>query len=78
MYGKASNKIDVYAFAVVLLELLTGRMPINDNSPKGQKSLVMWVSNFSNLDSKFLQLLLTLLLKMMKLQNLRTTSETKI
>ncbi|KAK8945973.1 Proline-rich receptor-like protein kinase PERK13 [Platanthera guangdongensis] len=42
LYGKASSKIDVYAFGVVLLELLTGRKPINDKSPKGQESLVMW------------------------------------
>ena len=43
MYGKVSDKIDVYAFGVVLLELLTGRKPINDENPKGQESLVMWV-----------------------------------
>ncbi|KAH7663226.1 Non-specific serine/threonine protein kinase protein [Dioscorea alata] len=42
MYGKVSDKIDVYAFGVVLLELLTGRKPINDENPKGQESLVMW------------------------------------
>ena len=43
MYGKVSNKIDVYAYGVVLLELLTGRKPICDENPKGQESLVMWV-----------------------------------
>lgn len=42
MYGKVSSKIDVYAYGVVLLELLTGRKPISDDSPKGQESLVMW------------------------------------
>lgn len=44
MHGKVSDKIDVYAFGVVLLELLSGRKPISNNCPKGQESLVMWVS----------------------------------
>lgn len=43
MYGKVNDKIDVYAFGVVLLELLSGRKPISGDYPKGQESLVMWV-----------------------------------
>jgi serine/threonine protein kinase len=43
MYGKVSDKIDVYAFGVVLLELLSGRKPISADFPKGQQNLVMWV-----------------------------------
>ncbi|XP_039033232.1 probable receptor-like serine/threonine-protein kinase At5g57670 [Hibiscus syriacus] len=42
MYGKVNDKIDVYAFGVVLLELLSGRKPISSDCPKGQESLVMW------------------------------------
>jgi serine/threonine protein kinase len=43
MYGKVSDKIDVYAFGVVLLELLSGRRPISSESTKSQESLVLWV-----------------------------------
>lgn len=39
MQGRMIDKIDVYAFGVVLLELLSSRKPINN-----EKSLVMWVS----------------------------------
>lgn len=45
MHGKLNEKIDVYAFGVVLLELLSGRKPIYNGLPEGQESLVMWVSN---------------------------------
>lgn len=44
MYGKVSDRVDVYAFGVVILELLFGRKPIDGEYPKGKESLVMWVS----------------------------------
>lgn len=45
MHGKVSDKVDVYAFGVVLLELLSGRKPINSGCPKGQESLVLWANS---------------------------------
>jgi hypothetical protein len=51
----------VYAFGVVLLELITGRKPIDTSNPKGQESLIMWVRsllqdmNMRNLADKCLQ-----------------------
>lgn len=51
MNGKLNDKLDVYAFGVVLLELLSGRKPIDDGFPKGKESLVMWVSNYYFLKS---------------------------
>ncbi|XP_019454230.1 PREDICTED: pto-interacting protein 1-like [Lupinus angustifolius] len=42
MYGKVSDKIDVYAFGVVLLELISGREPISSEPCKGEESLVLW------------------------------------
>uniref|UniRef100_A0A0A9DLL1 Protein kinase domain-containing protein n=1 Tax=Arundo donax TaxID=35708 RepID=A0A0A9DLL1_ARUDO len=41
-YGKVNEKIDVYAFGVVLLEIISGRRPITPGSAKGQESLVGW------------------------------------
>ncbi|XP_050235442.1 protein kinase STUNTED-like [Mercurialis annua] len=56
MYGKVNDKVDVYAFGVVLLELLSGRKPISNDRPKGQESLLMWANPILS-DGKFSQLL---------------------
>ncbi|XP_068648225.1 protein kinase STUNTED-like isoform X2 [Aristolochia californica] len=56
MYGKVTDKIDVYAFGVVLLELLSGRKPISNEHPKGQESLVMWAKPILQ-GGKYMQLL---------------------
>lgn len=46
MTGQLTHKSDVYSFGVVLLELLTGRKPVDHTMPKGQQSLVTWVRHF--------------------------------
>ncbi|KAB2092919.1 hypothetical protein ES319_A02G062800v1 [Gossypium barbadense] len=43
MTGTLSSKSDVYSFGVILLELLTGRKPVDHTLPRGQQSLVTWV-----------------------------------
>ncbi|XP_022772049.1 proline-rich receptor-like protein kinase PERK8 isoform X2 [Durio zibethinus] len=40
--GKLTEKSDVYSFGVVLLELITGRKPVDDSQPLGDESLVEW------------------------------------
>jgi serine/threonine protein kinase len=44
--GKLTAKSDVYSFGVVLLELITGRKPVDASQPLGDESLVEWVSLF--------------------------------
>ena len=45
-YGQASVatfKGNAYSFGVVLLELLTGRRPMDMCNPRGSRDLILWV-----------------------------------
>jgi serine/threonine protein kinase len=62
MTGQLTQKSDVYSFGVILLELLTGRKPVDHTMPKGQQSLVTWVCIY------FVNLLFPLPIKIFKTQ----------
>ncbi|KAL9666268.1 hypothetical protein QQ045_000594 [Rhodiola kirilowii] len=40
--GKLTDRSDVFSFGVVLLELITGRKPVDPTQPFGDESLVEW------------------------------------
>uniref|UniRef100_A0A5B7B7J0 Putative serine/threonine-protein kinase CDL1-like isoform X1 n=1 Tax=Davidia involucrata TaxID=16924 RepID=A0A5B7B7J0_DAVIN len=42
MYGKVDEKVDVYSYGVVLLELITGKEAIQTNQTSNHESLVLW------------------------------------
>ncbi|KAI3446309.1 hypothetical protein Pfo_002974 [Paulownia fortunei] len=42
MYGKVDEKIDVYSYGVVLLELITGKEAVQTSPVSNEESLVVW------------------------------------
>lgn len=46
MTGSLTIKSDIYSYGIILLELLTGRKPIDRSVEKGKQSLVTWVFFF--------------------------------
>ncbi|XP_076954381.1 proline-rich receptor-like protein kinase PERK8 [Bidens hawaiensis] len=46
--GRLTEKSDVFSFGVVLLELITGRKPVDASQPMGDESLVEWARPLIN------------------------------
>ncbi|XP_073292805.1 probable serine/threonine-protein kinase PBL23 [Primulina huaijiensis] len=48
MYGKVDEKIDVYSYGVVILELITGNEAIRTSPGSNQECLVLWARSLLN------------------------------
>lgn len=59
--GKLTERSDVYSFGVVLLELITGRKPVDKSRPLGAESLVESVSSLWNKFSCIIHMALDLI-----------------
>lgn len=51
MYGKVDEKIDVYSYGVVLLELITGKEALQTKQGSNYECLVIWVIVEANIKS---------------------------
>ncbi|KAM7275150.1 hypothetical protein ACFE04_017016 [Oxalis oulophora] len=43
--GMLNEKSDVYSFGVLIMEIITGRSPVDNSRPKGEAQLVEWLKN---------------------------------